>query len=151
MQITRKLKEINKYGPELWKELSKSLELKQFTHISNYGRLGRIRNNIIIPRTIDNPNSQYCRLKLKSLKKEIGIHSLVYSHFIGELIPNYIVDHIDHNKKNNHVSNLRLLTTSQNIKHSMDSYVEHKGTTGVELKNLNTGEILNFNTVLILF
>lgn len=143
LQITRKLKEINTYGPEIWKELSKSLELKQFTHISNYGRLGRIRNNIIIPRTIDNPNSQYCRLKLKSLKKDIGIHTLVYSHFIGELIPNYIVDH---NKKNNHVSNLRLLTTSQNIKHAMDSYVKHKGTRGVELKNINTGEILKFNS-----
>jgi hypothetical protein len=146
LEIKRKLKEINTFGPEIWKELDKSLQLTQFTHISNYGRLGRIKNDIIIPRTIDNYNTTYCRLKLKKLKKEIGIHTLVYTHFIGEIQPKYIVDHIDQNKKNNHVSNLRLLTTSQNIKHSMDNCLTHNGTVGVELKNIDTGEILKFNS-----
>jgi hypothetical protein len=144
--ITRKLKELNTYGIETWVELKKLFNISSFTHISNYGRLGRIVNNIIIPRTIDNPNSQYSRLKLKYNNKELAIHNLVYYHFKGEIAPNYIVDHIDSNKKNNHISNLRVLTTPQNIKHSMDTNKTHGSTTKVELTNIETNEILKFNS-----
>lgn len=45
----------------------------------------------------------------------IGVHRLVYAWFNEKADANYVVDHIDNNKQNNAISNLQLLTPSENI------------------------------------
>lgn len=42
------------------------------------------------------------------------LHRLIYKTFIGEIPDNMFVDHIDRNKSNNSLDNLRLVTASQN-------------------------------------
>lgn len=48
-----------------------------------------------------------------------SIHRLVYETFIGPIPSNMYVDHIDGNRSNNDVSNLRLVTQSENMLNSM--------------------------------
>jgi hypothetical protein len=146
LKITRKIKELNTYGPEIWKELDKSLGLKQYSQISNYGRVGKIVNECIIPKTLSLNKFGYRCIKLKQKHTFISAHSLVYTHFIGSILPGYIIDHIDENKQNNHVSNLQLLTHSENIQKTMNINENHKGTNSIEFKNIVTNEILNFNS-----
>lgn len=60
----------------------------------------------------------YLRIKLKG--KHYSIHYLVCWVFNGEKpSPEYQVNHIDGNRKNNHYSNLEWVTPRENIIHSM--------------------------------
>jgi hypothetical protein len=147
LDITRYISQLKDKGDEIWKELDQNLQLKQFKYISNYGRLGRIDNNIMVARTATVDKTGYRHIKLKSLKSFISIHRLVYTHFIG-MIPNgYIIDHIDENKINNHVSNLQILTTKQNIKKTFNTNKNHKATVNINLINTLNNNILEFNTL----
>jgi len=47
-------------------------------------------------------------------RKQFQVHRLVAQAFIDDWDPDLQVDHIDMNKTNNHVSNLRMVTPSQN-------------------------------------
>jgi hypothetical protein len=147
LNITRRILQLNNNGNELWKELDQNLELKQFKYISNYGRLGRIENNIMVARTATIDKSGYQNIKLKYLKSFISIHRLVYMHFIGDIPDGYIIDHIDENKSNNHVSNLQLLTTKENIKKTYDTNKNHKATANIKLTNKDINKILEFNNL----
>jgi len=129
---------------EEWTQLNNKYELVVFTYISNYGRLGRIKDSLILPRTVTINKNGYQRIKLKILKKEVGIHTLVYEHFKGDIPIGYIVDHIDENKSNNHITNLQILTQSENIKKTCNINSNHKQTVNIETTNLNTNEVLVF-------
>ena len=58
----------------------------------------------------------YCFVFLRMNKKSFHrfIHRLVYITFVDDILENYSIDHIDNNKKNNHVSNLQMMTRSEN-------------------------------------
>lgn len=79
--------------------------------------LGRIRNNktghIIKP---DKEEKGYCRLTIKvnGKKKHYAVHRLVAIAFIPN--PNNLpqVDHIDNDKSNNRVDNLRWVSNKEN-------------------------------------
>ena len=49
------------------------------------------------------------------------IHRLLYETFIGEIPKGYVVDHIDSNRQNCSLNNLRLLTQSDNVKRKIDN------------------------------
>jgi len=53
----------------------------------------------------------------KNSGKSYSVHRLVAYTFIGNENPDLIVDHIDSNRGNNHVSNLRFVTYSENNTH----------------------------------
>jgi hypothetical protein len=146
LNITRLILEMKDKGKEEWRPLDTTLKLKQFEFISNYGRLGRKYDDIIIPRTVNNNITGYKHIKLKYLKSSIAIHNLVYTHFKGHIPNGYIVDHIDEDKNNNHISNLNLLTTSENISKTLNTNKEHKATVNIELINILTNEKMCFNT-----
>ena len=92
---------------EIWKEY------KNY-YISSYGRVrNKIKNNLLKPSL----TCGYYKVRLSDngLVEDYMIHKLVYKIFNGEYDQNkYIIDHIDGNKLNNNINNLRLLTASEN-------------------------------------
>jgi hypothetical protein len=66
--------------------------------------------------------SGYEQMKLYEEKecKQLLVHRLVYQTFIGDIPENMTVDHIDHDRTNNIVTNLQLLPAAENIKRSWD-------------------------------
>jgi len=94
----------------------------------------------------------------KSKFKKYLVQRLVAVTFIGEIPPKYIVNHIDGNKKNNHVRNLEIITESENITHAykiglrkvtekqrqnlrLNASKYAKENFGIKILNLETNEI----------
>ena len=57
-------------------------------------------------------------------KQRDYIHKLVALHFIGERPDGFLIDHIDRNKQNNNVENLRYVSVSDNNKNSLKCNTE---------------------------
>ena len=95
---------------ELWKEIEnfKNYDVSSF---------GNIRNNITNNKLKYNPNQKGYHLVTLygDIRKTIPIHRLVASAFIEN--PNNFpqVDHIDRNKSNNNIENLRWVTQQHNM------------------------------------
>lgn len=108
--ITRKQAEYYKEDlpGEIWKEFDNYF-------VSSKGRIRhKIKNNLLQP-TI---TCGYYKVRLSNngLVKDYMIHQLVYLVFKGEYNKeSYIIDHIDGDKLNNDINNLRLLTKSENV------------------------------------
>lgn len=82
--------------------------------ISNFGNLKNKKTDKILNQWIAGRGYNYCRIININGQKKITIHSLVAKIFIGERPINFDIDHIDRNKLNNRVDNLRYLTKSEN-------------------------------------
>jgi len=73
---------------------------------------------------------EYYQMKLQKNKKQINkyIHVLVYETFIGKKNENFVIDHINRNKLDNKLTNLREVSKSDNAKNCV--------------KKLNTNKII---------
>ena len=62
----------------------------------------------------------YYRIRWEENKIEWGMkmHRLIYLHFNGQIPDNYVINHKDGNKSNNHIGNLEAITKSENNKHA---------------------------------
>ena len=58
----------------------------------------------------------YVALTHNGIKKMYRVHRLVYKTFIGDIPEGMIVDHIDGDRNNNNVHNLRCVTQSENCR-----------------------------------
>ena len=96
---------------EEWKKCFEDYE------ISNFGNLRR--DGVIINGSILNCGYRYFQLKRKKKRTNMLFHQLVAEQFIGERPDGLEIDHIDRNKLNNNVSNLRYITHQANIQNSI--------------------------------
>jgi hypothetical protein len=98
---------------ELWKPIDEYPEYE----VSSFGRVKRFykngNNKILKPGTNEN-GYYYVNLYKSGKPKNIKIHRLVANAFIKNPSNKRCVDHIDNNKKNNHIHNLRFATLSEN-------------------------------------
>jgi hypothetical protein len=77
--------------------------------------LGNIKNGErLLKGSISNRGYKYIQVQRNGLRINMSIHSLVAKHFIGEQPDDKVVDHIDRNKLNNHISNLRYISHKEN-------------------------------------
>lgn len=90
---------------------------KAITDYPNYevSDAGEVRN-VITGKIIKGAlgSSGYPRVTLCPGKKDMTVHRLVALHFIENPENKPMVDHIDRDRTNNHVSNLRWVTSSEN-------------------------------------
>lgn len=54
--------------------------------------------------------------------KKLAVHRIVYAKFVGKLHPDLVINHIDGNPANNSISNLELVTQSENNYHSFGTF-----------------------------
>jgi hypothetical protein len=75
----------------------------------------------------------YLNFRLSKDKKQkwFRVHRLVYEAYNGKIPAGLFVDHIDRNKTNNDISNLRLATSSQNLHNQSVSKNNKLGVKGV--------------------
>ena len=91
---------------EIWKIVVKDYE------VSNFGNIRR--GGCEIKGSIMNSGYRYFQLQENGKRKNYLIHQLVAYNFIGERPDKFDIDHIDRNKLNNNVSNLRYISHKEN-------------------------------------
>lgn len=99
--------------------------------VSSCGRVHNIKtNNILHPS--DTCGYYKVRLSFNGETKDFLVHNLIFQSFHPEIdISNkqYCIDHIDGNKHNNSLNNLRLITLSENV---MAAYYTQKNNSNIK-------------------
>lgn len=115
--------------PSKEKPVSKIADLtKNWTKLSfneNYainidGEVANLKTGLIVR---GSERNGYLRITIRN--KQYSIHRLVWETFNEPIPEGYYIDHIDGDKSNNALSNLRLVTQSDNMKNAMKN--GHKG------------------------
>lgn len=69
--------------------------------------------------------------------KQHRVHRLIWMMLVGEIPDGYQIDHIDGNRANNHISNLRLATRAENGRNAKKRCDNTSGTKGVSFDKLS--------------
>lgn len=110
--------------------------LEKFFEISNNGAIRELNGYI----RKGQMRNGYVRYQLK--KKFYSAHRLVYQIFVGEIPDGLVIDHINGNRSDNRVENLRCITQSENMHNAQK--LGHKGQTRVAQYDKNGNFIKEF-------
>lgn len=86
--------------------------------VSSFGNVRNKSKKNILKQQKDKKGYFNISLTENSIKKTFKVHCLVFNSFNKKLDPKLVIDHIDENKENNNISNLRLLTNRENCSRS---------------------------------
>lgn len=96
---------------EMWKEIKGTGGLYL---ISTHGRVFSARKGRVISKSDSSGKYKKVSLYVNGSKLSRGVHTIVANHFIQKIIGKNFVNHIDHCKSNNNISNLEWCTLSEN-------------------------------------
>lgn len=117
-------------------------------YVSNYGRVRHIeKNNLLKPSLTC--GYQKVRLSQFGLVEDWMIHQLVWMLFSEETMPTTAeaIDHIDGNKLNNNIKNLRKISLSENVKAALYETKTNSSTKRVAQYDLDGNYIQEFQSV----
>ena len=112
---------------EIWKDVPTYENLYQVSNLGNVRSLDRVIKNHLYKGKILKPSSNGLYLKVglckNGKKKSVYIHILVAVAFLGfDVSSKYEINHIDHSKLNNTVTNLEIVTHRENMNKALDFY-----------------------------
>ena len=121
---------------EQWRSISEYINYQ----VSNLGRVRNANTGRILKPILFKNGYHYVTLYNNELTKAMLIHRIVASEFIDNQDNKPVVDHIDHDKTNNIVSNLRWASVSQNQMNQQKltnkgGYSKYKGVTWDKRRN----------------
>lgn len=127
---------------EVWKQIS-----GYNYSISNLGRIKNEKTNLLLKPSI---TCGYYKVRLSNngKVKDFMIHHLVYCLFNEvDSIPNgYVIDHIDGDKLNNKLNNLRLITLSDNVLNALYKTKTNRSCKKVAQYDLNENLLNTFDS-----
>lgn len=130
--------------------------------ISNFGNVRRLQKNgeyKPIAGSVQNRGYRYFQIQRNGKRHNHLFHHLVAKYFIGERPSGLVIDHIDRNKLNNNVSNLRYITHKENLRNTdryrhdiietdkqkrnniMSSECYYRKTGGPKIRKRGTGQV----------
>lgn len=89
------------------------------------------------------PRNGYIRFNYKGIR--YTVHCLIWEAFNGPIPQGMVIDHIDSNRANNELSNLRMITQSENMKNAMAN--GHKCQTAVLQYDLNGNLVKEYMSI----
>jgi hypothetical protein len=92
---------------EIWKPCFEDYQ------VSNFGNVRR-RNGKVLKCSRHSAGYRYFQLQRNDRRVNYMVHHLVARNFIGERPQGLIIDHIDRDRTNNHIDNLRYTTYKEN-------------------------------------
>ena len=121
---------------EQWRSISEYINYQ----VSNMGRVRNANTGKILKPVLLKSGYPSVKLYNNDHNKTMLIHRLVASEFIDNLDNKLVVDHIDHDKTNNIVTNLRWASVSQNQMNQQKltnkgGYSKYKGVTWDKRRN----------------
>ena len=135
MNVTRKKTEY--YQEDLEGEIWKNFDNY---YVSSLGRIRHAyKNNLLKPSL----TSGYYKVRLSNdgLVKDYMVHKLVYTIFTNDCdLEGYVIDHIDGNKLNNSIDNLRKITKSENVNAAY--YTQKTNSSTKEVQQLSKDGVL---------
>ena len=115
---------------DIWKGATRDKQIEKWApiidtcyEVSNFGKVRNLRSGKILQGTVR--KSGYVQVNLPT---SYLVHRLVLEAFLDPSLRKREVDHIDHNPVNNHITNLRYTTSSEN---QMNRSVQSNNTSGV--------------------
>ena len=87
-------------------------------HVSNIGNVKNIKNNVILKQHVSGYGYYMVKLNDKTNKKTKYIHKLVAEAFLTNNEGKPHVDHINNDKSDNKLTNLRFATLQENIRNT---------------------------------
>ena len=117
--------------------------IKPYYWISNYGRIySETRGGKILSPFIDDHGYHRIELATTPSAKKYFVHRLVAYMFIDGYFEGALVNHIDSDRLNNHVSNLEWCTHQENTDHGCEyGHILENNTS--EFRNLNTAHSID--------
>jgi len=95
-------------------------EIKDFPnyHISNFGNVKNIKTGRILKQRLRHDGYKDITLCVNNKKYNKSVHRLVIETFLDNVDNKLCCDHIDNNKENNNINNLRWATSKENNQNS---------------------------------
>ena len=113
-------------GHEVWRVIDGNSNYE----ISSYGRVKKIKNNALMkPRFNEATGYAFLSLRTNKTRRTTHIHQLIAKAFIDNPQNKKYVDHIDNDRRNNSIKNLRWCTQSEN---NQNSKLAKNNTSGVK-------------------
>ena len=108
--------------------------------ISDCGKVWSKKTNRFVKPGINKPGYQYVNLRFENKTKNFSISRLVFATFKSEIPDGFVVDHINEEKLDNRIQNLRILSKKENSLASKNS-MKKRNKHGFKFNEINIGEI----------